>query len=212
MKKTIFAALTAVALLASSCSSGLGGLLGGGTSTNTSSTGSILSSVLGGVLGNVLFGGSGLTASSLVGDWNYNTASAAYTNENTLNKAGGAAAVSSLISSLASNYQNIGINKNNTEFNFGANNTYAAKVNGIPFNGTYTFNESTGEIALKSGNQTIKGNVARTNNGIALIFDANQMVNMLQNCGQVTNKAAVEAVGKLARTSDGARVGFELTK
>ena len=35
---------------------------------------------------------------------------------------------------------------------------------------------------------------------------------MLQNCGKVTNKAAIEAVGKLAKTADGARVGFELTK
>lgn len=117
-----------------------------------------------------------------------------------------------MISSLAPTYQNIGINKNNTAFNFGADKTFSAKVNGIPFNGTYTFNEQTGEIALKSGSNTIKGNVTKTNNGMGLMFDAKQMTTMLQNCGKVSNAAAIEAVSKLAKSADGARVGFELTK
>ena len=53
MKKSIFAVLTAVALIGSSCTSGFGNLLGGNTTGNTG-TGSILSSVLGGVLGTII--------------------------------------------------------------------------------------------------------------------------------------------------------------
>lgn len=206
MKKSFIAVLSALALLASSCMNGLG------TSTNTNS-GGILTSVLGSVLGNVLFGGGlGFTSSSLVGNWNYNAPSAAFTTQQTLAKAGGTATTNNMISSLAPTYQNIGINKNNTAFNFGADKTFSAKVNGIPFNGTYTFNEQTGEIALKSGSNTIKGNVTKTNNGMGLMFDAKQMTTMLLNCGKVTNAAAIEAVSKLAKSADGARVGFELTK
>lgn len=203
MKKSIIAMLTAVAMLSSSCISGLG---------TTSSTSSTTSGLLG-LLGNVLLGGGlGLTQSSLVGNWTYSAPSAAFTTQQALNNAGGTGAASALVSSLAPSYQKMGISKKNTSFNFGANNQFSAQVNGIPFNGTYTYNESTGEIVLKSGYNTIKGNVTKTTNGMGLMFDANQMTTMLQSVGKVNNQAAVEAVSKLARSTDGARVGFELTK
>ena len=47
--------------------------------------------------------------------------------------------------------------------------------------------------------------------GIGLMFDAKQMTAMLQQVGNVSDKTAIEAIGKLARSNDGARVGFELT-
>ena len=203
MKKSFIAVLSALALLTTSCFSGLGG----STSTNT---GGLLGNVLGAVLGNVL--GLGFTSNDLQGNWTYNAPSAAFTSEKAYNNAGGAAATTNLVSSLAPTYQNMGINKSNTAFNFGSNNTFTAKVGGIPFTGTYTYNEKTGEITLKTGTQTIKGNVTKTQNGMGLMFDAKQMVSMLQNVGQVTNKAAVDAVSQLAKSTDGARVGFELTK
>ena len=201
MKKSFIAVLSALALLTTSCFSGLG---------NSNSGNSGLLSGIFGILGNVL--GMGFTSDDLQGNWTYNAPSAAFTSEKAYNNAGGAAATTNLVSSLAPTYQNMGINKSNTAFNFGSNNTFTAKVGGIPFTGTYTYNEKTGEITLKTGTQTIKGNVTKTQNGMGLMFDAKQMVSMLQNVGQVTNKAAVDAVSQLAKSTDGARVGFELTK
>ena len=214
MKKSIFAVLTAVALLATSCGMGYGnsGYGNTGYGTTTGGTGSILTNVLGSILGNVLLGGYGLDASSLAGNWAYNGASAAFTNQQTLTKAGGVEAANNLINQLAPKFQAAGITKKNTTFQFGADNTFAAQVHGIPFNGTYTFNQANGEIALKSAAQTLKGNVMKTTNGIALMFDANQMATMLQKVGQVDNATAIEAVKQLAKSQDGARVGFELTK
>lgn len=87
-----------------------------------------------------------------------------------------------------------------------------AKVNGIPFNGTYVYNPQNGEIKLKTATETLKGNVMRTQNGMGLMFDANQMVNLLQKEGKVSNPEAVQAVSNLAKSANGARVGFELTK
>ena len=204
MKKSFIAVLSALAILSTSCLSGLGG---GNTSTNT---GGLLGNVLGAVLGNVL--GLGFTANGLQGNWSYSAPSAAFTSQQALLKAGGDAAANNLVSSLAPNYKEIGITKNNTYFNFGANNSFIAKVNGIPFNGTYTYNEQNGEITLKSGTQTIKGNVTKTANGIGLMFDSNQMVNMLQKVGQVTDATALEAVKNLAKSANGASVGFELVQ
>ena len=207
MKKTIFSLFAAVTIVLSGCMAPMGT-----TGTTTNSSGDVLTSVLGAVLSNVLFGGSLYDQSSILGDWSYFAPSAAFTTQQALTKAGGNATVSNLTSSLASNYSNIGINRNNTSFSFLAGNKFSAKVNGIPFSGTYTYNQQNGEIALKTATETIKGNVIKTQKGMGLFFDSKQMANILQKEGKVSNTAAVEAVSKLAKSADGARVGFELTK
>ena len=206
MKKTILTLFAAMTLMLSSCFT-----TGVGTS-NTNSTGSVLTSVLGSVLTNVLLGGMTYDQSSLLGSWNYSAPSAAFTTEQALTKAGGSVAVANLASSLASNYNNIGINRSNTSFSFLEGNKFSAKVNGIPFSGTYTYNPQNGEISLKTATETIKGNVTKTEKGMGLMFDSTQMVNILQKEGKVSNAAAVQAVSQLAKSANGARVGFELTK
>ena len=205
MKKSFLTLLVAMTLMLSSCLS-----TGYGTTTNT--TGNVLGSVLGSVLSSVLLGGMTFDQSSLLGSWNYNAPSAAFTTQQALTKAGGTAAVANIATSLASNYSNIGINRNNTSFSFLDGNKFSAKVNGIPFNGTYVYNPQNGEIALKTATETIKGNVTKTEKGMGLMFDSKQMVNILQKEGKVSNTAAVQAVSQLAKSADGARVGFELTK
>lgn len=207
MKKTTLTLFTAMTLMMSSCmTSGLG------TTSNTNSTTGVLTSVLGAVLGQVLLGGATYDQAGIHGSWNYNAPSAAFTTSQALTKAGGSATINNMASSLASNYSNIGINRSNTSFSFLAGNKFTAKVNGIPFSGTYTYNQQNGEIALKTATETIKGNVTKTEKGMGLMFDATQMTNHLKKEGKVGNAAAVLAVSKLAKSANGARVGFELTK
>ena len=203
MKKTILTLFAATALLLSSCMT-----TGMGTTPTTNSSSDVLSSVLGAVLSNVLFGGQ----SGILGNWYYNAPSTAFTTEKTLTHAGGNAAVANINSSLANNYNNIGINRNNTSFSFLNGNAFTAKVNGIPFSGNYVYNPQNGEITLKTATETLKGNVVRTQKGMGLMFNSNQMVNLLQKEGKVSNAAAVQAISNLAKSANGARVGFELTK
>jgi hypothetical protein len=207
MKKTYLTLLAAVALMLSSCMTN-----GLGTTSSTNSNGNVWGNVLGAVLGQVLLGGMTYDQSGILGSWNYNAPSAAFTTQQALTRAGGSATIANMSSSLASNYNNIGINRNNTSFSFLDGNKFSAKVNGIPFSGTYTYNSQNGEIALKTATETIKGNVTKTEKGMGLMFDSKQMANLLQKEGKVSNTAAVQAVSKLAKSADGARVGFELTK
>ena len=203
MKKTSLSLFAALALLMSSCMT---------TGTSTGSNGNVWTNVLGAVLGQVLLGGTTFDQSSILGNWNYNAPSAAFTTQQALTKAGGTNTINNMSSSLASNYSNIGINRSNTSFSFLAGNKFSAKVNGIPFSGTYTYNSQNGEISLKTATETIKGNAIKTEKGMGLMFDSKQMTNLLQKEGKVSNTTAIEAVSKLARSADGARVGFELTK
>ena len=202
MKKTILTLFAAITLLSSCMTTGMG------TTSNTGSSSDMLGSVLGAVLSNVLFG----DQSGMLGSWNYLAPSTAFTSAQTLTKAGGNATVANITSSLASNFNNIGINSGNTSFSFQSGNKFSAKVNGIPFSGTYTYNAQNGEISLKTSTETIKGNVIKTQKGMGLMFDSTQMTNILKKEGKVSNTAAVQAVSKLAKSADGARVGFELTK
>ncbi len=205
MKKTFLTLLAATTLMLSSClSTGMG-------TTPASSNNNVLGSVLGSVLGQVLLGGM-INQSGILGSWNYTAPRAAFTTQQALTKAGGSATIANMASSLASNYNNIGINSNNTSFSFLAGNKFSAKVNGIPFNGTYAYNPQSGEITLKTATETIKGNVTKTEKGMGLMFNSTQMVNLLQKEGKVSNMAAVQAISKLAKSANGARVGFELTK
>ena len=203
MKKTIMTLFADIALLLSSCMTP-----GMGTTSTTNSSNDVLTNVLGAVLSNVLFGGQ----SGILGSWYYNAPSTAFTTENTLTKAGGNTTVANMNSSLASNYNNIGINRSNTSFSFLNGNAFTAKVNGIPFSGNYVYNPQNGEITLKTATETLKGNVVRTQKGMGLMFNSNQMVNLLQKEGKVSNAAAVQAISNLAKSANGARVGFELTK
>ena len=203
MKKTILTLFAATALMLSSCMT-----TGLGTTSTTSSSNDVLGGVLGSILSSVLFG----DQSSILGSWYYSAPSTAFTTEKTLTKAGGNTAVANINSSLASNYSNIGINRSNTSFSFLNGNKFSAKVNGIPFSGTYVYNTQNGEISLKTSTETIKGNVTKTAKGMGLMFDSTQMTNILQKEGKVSNTAAVQAVSKLAKSANGARVGFELTK
>jgi hypothetical protein len=207
MKKTMITLLAAMTLMLSSCMT-----TGMGTTSTTGSTGNVWGDVLGSVLGNVLFGGSLFDQSGILGSWNYNAPGVAFTTEQTLTRAGGTTTINNMSSSLASNYNTIGINRSNTSFSFLDANKFSAKVNGIPFSGTYTYNSQNGEIVLKTATESIKGNVTRTANGMGLMFDSKQMTNLLQKEGKVSNTTAVQAVSKLAKSADGARVGFELTK
>ena len=207
MKTKIVTLFVAAAMMLSSCMT-----TGMGTTSTTNSSNDVLTNVLGAVLTNVLFGGSLFDQSSILGSWNYNAPSTAFTTEKTLTNAGGNATVANMNSSLARNYNNIGINRSNTSFSFLAGNKFSAKVNGIPFSGTYVYNPQNGEITLKTSTEAIKGNVIRTQKGMGLMFDSTQMANILQKEGKVSNAAAVQAVSKLAKSADGARVGFELTK
>ena len=206
MKKTILTLFAAMTLMLSSCmTTGFGTA---GTTSNTGSSSDILGSVLGAVLSNVLLGGQ----SGILGSWNYVAPTTAFTSEQTLTKAGGNAAIANINSSLASSFNSIGINSSNTSFSFLAGNKFSAKVNGIPFSGTYAYNAQNGEISLKTSTETIKGNVIKTQKGMGLMFDATQMANILQKEGKVSNTTAVQAVSKLAKSNNCARLGFELTK
>ena len=189
----------------------LGGLLGGGTTTGSSSTGSsIISGILNNVIGSATFSQADLCAHT----WKYSKPGCAFTSENLLAKAGGEIAANKIEEDLSKYYTKFGFSKSNTYFTFKTDGTFAAKIDGKSWNGTYTFDEKTHAIQLKGLLLSASGFATRTTNGISLLFEQKKLLTLIKTLSKLnlTGSTTMSAVSSIVDNYDGVRIGFEMTK
>lgn len=189
----------------------LGGLLGGGTTTGSSSTGSsIINGILNNVIGSATFSQADLCAHT----WKYSKPGCAFTSENLLAKAGGEIAASKVEEDLSKYYSKFGFSKSNTYFTFKTDGTFAAKIDGKSWNGTYIFDEKTHAIQLKGLLLSASGFATRTANGISLLFEQKKLLTLIKTLSKLnlTGSTTMSAVSSIVDNYDGVRIGFEMTK
>lgn len=189
----------------------LGGLLGGGTTTGSSSTGSsIINGILNNVIGSATFSQADLCAHT----WKYSKPGCAFTSENLLAKAGGEIAASKIEENLSTYYNKFGFSKSNTYFTFKTDGTFAAKIDGKAWSGTYTFDEKTHAIQLKGLLLSASGFATRTTNGISLLFEQKKLLTLVKTLSKLnlTGSTTMSAVSSIVDNYDGVRMGFEMTK
>lgn len=189
----------------------LGGLLGGGTTTGSSSTGSsIINGILNNVIGSATFSQADLCAHT----WKYSKPGCAFTSENLLAKAGGEIAANKIEEDLSKYYNKFGFSNSNTYFAFKTDGTFAAKIDGKSWNGTYTFDEKTHAIQLKGLLLSASGFATRTTNGISLLFEQKKLLTLVKTLSKLnlTGSTTMSAVSSIVDNYDGVRVGFEMTK
>ena len=189
----------------------LGGLLGGGTTTGSSSTGSsIINGILNNVIGSATFSQADLCAHT----WKYSKPGCAFTSENLLAKAGGEIAANKIEEDLSKYYNKFGFSQSNTYFAFKTDGTFAAKIDGKSWNGTYTFDEKTHAIQLKGLLLSASGFATRTANGISLLFEQKKLLTLVKTLSKLnlTGSTTMSAVSSIVDNYDGVRIGFEMTK
>lgn len=184
----------------------LGGLLGGGTTTGSS----IINGILNNVIGSATFSQADLCAHT----WKYSKPGCAFTSENLLAKAGGEIAASKVEEDLSKYYSKFGFSKSNTYFTFKTDGTFAAKIDGKSWNGTYTFDEKTHAIQLKGLLLSASGFATRTANGISLLFEQKKLLTLVKTLSKLnlTGSTTMSAVSSIVDNYDGVRIGFEMTK
>ena len=184
----------------------LGGLLGGGTTTGSS----IINGILNNVIGSATFSQADLCAHT----WKYSKPGCAFTSENLLAKAGGEIAASKVEEDLSKYYSKFGFSKSNTYFTFKTDGTFAAKIDGKSWNGTYTFDEKTHAIQLKGLLLSASGFATRTANGISLLFEQKKLLTLIKTLSKLnlTGSTTMSAVSSIVDSYDGVRIGFEMTK
>lgn len=183
-----------------------GGLLGGGTTTGSS----IINGILNNVIGSATFSQADLCAHT----WKYSKPGCAFTSENLLAKAGGEIAASKVEEDLSKYYSKFGFSKSNTYFTFKTDGTFAAKIDGKSWNGTYTFDEKTHAIQLKGLLLSASGFATRTANGISLLFEQKKLLTLVKTLSKLnlTGSTTMSAVSSIVDNYDGVRIGFEMTK
>ncbi len=181
------------------------------TTTSSSSTGSsIISGILNNVIGSATFSQADLCAHT----WKYSKPGCAFTSENLLAKAGGEIAASKIEEDLSKYYSKFGFSKSNTYFTFKTDGTFAAKIDGKAWNGTYTFDEKTHAIQLKGLLLSASGFATRTTNGISLLFEQKKLLTLIKTLSKLnlTGSTTMSAVSSIVDNYDGVRMGFEMTK
>lgn len=189
----------------------LGGLLGGGTTAGSSSTGSsIINGILNNVIGSATFSQADLCAHT----WKHSKPGCAFTSENLLAKAGGEIAANKIEEDLSKYYNKFGFSNSNTYFAFKTDGTFAAKIDGKSWNGTYTFDEKTHAIQLKGLLLSASGFATRTTNGISLLFEQKKLLTLIKTLSKLnlTGSTTMSAVSSIVDNYDGVRIGFEMTK
>ena len=189
----------------------LGGLLGAATG-NTSGSTSSAGSIIGGLLNNVIGSGTFSKADLCAHTWKYSKPGCAFTSENLLAKAGGEIAANKVEEKLSTYYNKFGFNSSNTQFTFTTDGNFSAQIDGKPWQGTYTFDEKTHAIHLKGLLLSASGYATKTTNGISLLFDQKKLLNLIKMLSAFKGSSTLSAVGTIANSYDGMRVGFEMTK
>lgn len=178
------------------------------TAATTTSIGSIISGLLNNVIGSGTFSKEDLCAHT----WKYSKPGCAFTSENLLAKAGGEIAASKVEEKLSTYYNKFGFSSSNTQFTFTTDGNFSAQIDGKPWQGNYTFDEKTHAIHLKGLLLSASGYATKTTNGISLLFDQKKLLNLIKMLSTFKGSSTLSAVGTIANSYDGMRVGFEMTK
>lgn len=184
----------------------------GATTSATAATTTSIGSIISGLLNNVIGSGTFSKAELCAHTWKYSKPGCAFTSENLLAKAGGEIAASKVEEKLSTYYNKFGFNSSNTQFTFTTDGNFSAQIDGKPWQGSYTFDEKTHAIHLKGLLLSASGYATKTTNGISLLFDQKKLLNLIKMLSAFKGSSTLSAVGTIANSYDGMRVGFEMTK
>ena len=174
--------------------------------------GKVLFYVINGILNNVIGSGAFSKQDLCAHTWKYSKPGCAFTSENLLAQAGGEIAANKVEEKLSEYYSKFGFSSSNTYFTFKTDGTFAAKIDGKPWQGNYTFDEKTHAIQMKGLILSMSGYATKTANGISLLFDQKKLLNLIKTIGSLKGNSTLSALGTIANNYDGMRVGFEMTK
>lgn len=203
---------TTTAATTSNAGSAVAGILGAVLGGNSNSSSSAGSSIINGILNNVIGSGTFSKQDLCVHTWKYSKPGCAFTSENLLAQAGGEIAANKVEEKLSEYYSKFGFSSSNTYFTFKTDGTFAAKIDGKPWQGNYTFDEKTHAIQMKGLILSMSGYATKTANGISLLFDQKKLLNLIKTIGSLKGNSTLSALGTIANNYDGMRVGFEMTK
>ena len=202
MKKKTFIFMATVVLVLSGCMSGQSGLSGIlGTVTNDETIGNVITSVL---------GLTKVTQRDILGTWKYYQPGCAFTSEQLLKKAGGEVVAAEIKTKVKPYYDKAGVSSSNTQITFSEDGKFSAIVAGRQFSGTYTYDEASAKISMKTLLFTVNCYAKKNAGSMGFLFEASKLLNVLQMLSALSGSSDLSAIGDLAKQYDGVRIGFDM--
>ena len=156
-----------------------------------------------------------LTAANLTGTWEYVSPAVMLEGDNALKNVAGNVAAGEVEKKLQSYCDKIGLKAGTFSYTFNDDNTFTCLFKGKTLKGTYTLQESDKTIQLKYGNlklANISAQVVLTQDELALLFNADKLLDFLGKLSAVSGSATLQAVNKLTDQYEGFKVGLQLKK
>ena len=202
MKKKTLIFMATVVLVLSGCMSGQSGLSGIlGTVTNGETIGNVITSVL---------GLTKVTQRDILGTWKYYQPGCAFTSEQLLKKAGGEVVAAEIKTKVKPYYDKAGVSSSNTQITFSEDGKFSAIVAGRQFSGTYTYDEASAKISMKTLLFTVNCYAKKNAGSMGFLFEASKLLTVLQMLSALSGSSDLSAIGDLAKQYDGVRIGFDM--
>ena len=202
MKKKTLIFMATVVLVLSGCMSGQSGLSGIlGTVTNGETIGNVITSVL---------GLTKVTQRDILGTWKYYQPGCAFTSEQLLKKAGGEVVAAEIKTKVKPYYDKAGVSSSNTQITFSEDGKFSAIVAGRQFSVTYTYDEASAKISMKTLLFTVNCYAKKNAGSMGFLFEASKLLNVLQMLSALSGSSDLSAIGDLAKQYDGVRIGFDM--
>lgn len=243
MKRFLFFAALCTLGLSASAQWNLGSLVEkftGSSSENSSTTTtnddlkSTATDALKNVLGNLISSSVPVSASTLVGVWNYEGVSCVLESENSLASIGGSAAAGTIEKKLDGYLAKVGVAPGACTFAFLEGDSCEFTVKGRTLRGTYVLNTEEKTVDMNFyGYVSLKGHVSYDLSNLELVFDADKLLTLIKKAttlvssksgslgsmlggGEAASSAAgsasLQAVASLLDNYDGMMLGMKLKK
>lgn len=158
-----------------------------------------------------------VTESSIVGKWTYLQPACEFKSDNLLAKAGGIAAATKVESELQGVCTKLGIDSENTSFEFKEDGTYIQTIKGKETKGTYTFDKTNMTVVMKGtlGFSTT-AYVSFSNNQMTLAYEADKVWDIAKQVASIASKfmdsTLLTIFNSVSDNYEGMRLGFDLQK
>ena len=151
-------------------------------------------------------------AQSLIGDWQYKGPGCAFTSENLLAKAGGEVAATTVREKLVTYYNTFGISNTNTALQFAQDGSFSGMISGKNISGTYTYDEKTCKITMKTLLFSLPAYTKRNPQGISILFESKKLLSIMQTMAAISGNSTLSSIGDISNNYDGIRIGFDMSK
>lgn len=182
--------------------------------SSSSDSNNSTASGIGNLLGNLLSSGD-IDINEMTGTWNYTAPAVSFQSENLLEKAGGAAAATTIEEKLAPYYKIAGINS--MKLTIEADSTFTMALKRGTFTGNITKDEEGNfvfnfKVVKKINIGKMKTYITKSGNNLSIMFDVSKLTTLVNKAGSITGNSTVQGVSTLLNSYDGICAGFKVAK